>query len=111
MSGDDGAEKAGENMKCMGGGEKMAETHGGDRKIAYVIRGLRFQRSIDFRSISVLADTASAALSSLSEHDGFLFGGSGAVVGPTPSATRQQRPLESGEYGGNHCHGQEMETT
>lgn len=29
MSREDGAEKAGEDMKCMGGGEKMEEAHGG----------------------------------------------------------------------------------
>lgn len=29
MSGEDGAEEAGENMKCMGGGEATEETHGG----------------------------------------------------------------------------------
>lgn len=29
MSGEDGAEKAGENMKCMMGGKKMEEMHGG----------------------------------------------------------------------------------
>ncbi len=29
MSGEDWVEKAGENMKCMGGGEKMEETYGG----------------------------------------------------------------------------------